>query len=90
MAKVTLPAGCYGVEAADGTKYTANPGGQIDVSDRHAAAIKTSQLGQAGLLSASRAYHLGTKQGRRCPRCRFLAQAWSVECPHCGEPTETE
>jgi len=90
MARVELPGGCYGLECADGTKYTADPGGHIDVSDRHAAAIKSSQHGQTGMLSASKAYHLGTKGGRRCPRCRFLAQVWAADCPHCGAATETE
>jgi hypothetical protein len=89
-ARVELPKGCYGLECADGTKYTADPGGHIEVSDRHAAAIKTSQHGQIGMLSASKAYHLGTKRGRRCPRCHFLGQAWSVECPRCGTLTQVD
>ena len=90
MTKVTLPPGCYGVDTADGSRYTAGPGGHIDVSDRHAAAIGKSQLGQAGLLSGSPAYQLGTKGGKRCPRCRFLAQRWADVCPRCGTATEVE
>ena len=88
--RVELPPGCYGIETADGTKYDGKPGGHVDVSDRHAAAIRTSQHGRIGMLSASKAYAIGTKGGRRCPRCRFLAQRWADACPRCSTPTETE
>lgn len=88
--RVQLPDGCYGFDTADGGRYTGKPGGHVEVSDRHAAAIGKSQLGQSGLLSGSPAYALGTKGGRRCPGCRFLGQVWAVECPHCGTLTEVE
>jgi len=88
--RVELPPGCYGLECADGTKYDGKPGGHVDVAARHAAAIRTSQHGRIGMLSASKAYAIGTKGGRRCPRCRFLAQRWADACPRCGTQTETE
>jgi hypothetical protein len=88
--RVQLPPGCYGLDTADGSKYTGRPGGHVEVSDEHAAALSRSQLGQTGLLSAGTAYALATKGGRRCPGCRFLGQVWSITCPHCGTATEIE
>jgi hypothetical protein len=88
--RVQLPAGCYGIQCADGSSYTANPGSHIEVSDRHAAAIRQSQHQAIGMLNGTQGHYLGTKKGRWCQPCRFLAQAWSIECPRCGRATEAE
>lgn len=88
--RVELPPGCYGLQMADGTQYDAKPGGAVTVEDRHASAIKTSTNGKAGVLSATKAYSLGTKTGRRCEPCGFLGQAWSTSCPRCGGATHLE
>lgn len=89
MTKINLPPGCVGFDCKDGTKYTADrPGGAVDVNDRHAAAVKTGQFsGDANLLSSGVALSFGTKKGRRCEPCGRIWNAWSVNCPKCGEPT---
>lgn len=90
MARVQLPPGCMGLEMSDGTRYDAKPGGAVDVDDRHARTINRSSNGQLGLISTSRMYALGTRKGRLCTGCHFLAQAWSETCPRCGAPTTEE
>ena len=90
--RVNLAPGCSGFTMEDGSHYKARrPGGHVDVEDHHAPYI--NQLGgngDAGLLTAKGQHFLGTKKGRWCAPCRFLAQGWSVECPRCGRPTEAE
>ena len=88
--RVQLPAGCYGIEAADGTKYTAKPGGHVEVSDRHAKAIQKSQHQTIGMLNGRQGFYIGTKKGRWCKGCRRLWQAWSIECPRCGGATDAD
>lgn len=89
MARVTLPKNSLGIEMADGTKYD-NQGGYTEVADRHAPYIKKSLNGQQGFLSTTQAISIGTKKGRRCPRCHFHAQAWTTTCPRCSTPTIEE
>jgi hypothetical protein len=88
MTRVQLPDGCTGLDMADGRKYTASrPGGSVEVSPADSRYIGTSWYGQAGVMRGSQVIALGTKRGRWCGPCRFLAQAWSRECPRCGGPT---
>lgn len=85
--KVNLPPGCYGFEAKDGTKYTAKPGGTVEVSDRHAKAINRGQFGQADFISAKGAQSFGTRSGQLCESCGRLWNAWNSVCPKCDVPT---
>lgn len=88
MVKVNLPPGCSGFNCKDGTRYKANkPGGTVEVSDRHADAINTGQFGEKGFISAKGALTFGTKKGRWCVACKRVWNAWSHECPRCGEAT---
>jgi len=89
--KVNLQPGCSGFNMQDGTSYTGRPGGHVTVSDEHAKAIRWNVGGDAGLTGhAGFRQFIGTKNGRWCRPCRFLAQAWSRECPRCGGATEAE
>ena len=88
MTKVQLPDGCTGLDMADGRRYTAaKAGGQVEVSGADARYIGTSFYGQSGIMAGSQSLTLGTKKGRWCDPCRFLAQAWSDTCPRCGAET---
>lgn len=89
MAKVNLPPGCTGLDCKDGTRYTADkPGGAVEISDRHATAVKTGQFsGDGHLLGNVGQLSFGTKKSRRCEPCGRIWNAWSTECPKCGEPT---
>lgn len=88
--KVNLPPGCSGMDAKDGTKYTANrPGGSIMVEDRHANAINTGQFGDKGLVSARGAVSFGTKKSQLCSECGRVWNAWNTICPKCGCATDT-
>lgn len=90
--QVRLPAGCEGLNLEDGTRYTARKGGTVTVSDEHAAAVQAYSGGDAAILNGQFRMFGGTKTGRWCPACRFLAQAWSKTCPRCerrGIATET-
>jgi hypothetical protein len=90
LTKINLPPGCYGVEGANGQKYSAKPGGSIDVPQSVADRIKKSHAGVNGVLRGGELLALGTRRGRYCAPCRRWWQAWSTECPRCGEPTEAE
>lgn len=86
--KVQLPPGCSGFDCKDGTKYTANrPGGQVEVSDRHASAINASQYAEQDFISAKGQLSFGTKRGQECVACRRTWNAWNVTCPRCGADT---
>jgi hypothetical protein len=88
MTKVQLPDGCSGLDMANGRKYTAaKAGGTIEVSGADAKFIDTSFYGQTGIMAGAQSLTIGTKAGRWCEPCRFLAQAWSVTCPRCGAET---
>jgi hypothetical protein len=82
--------GCYGLEFGNGEKVTGRPGGSVDVDDRQAAAIRTSQAGKLGVISSSMPTCIGTKGGRRCEPCGRLWNVWSVVCPRCGRDTVAE
>ena len=89
--KVNLPPGCSGLDAKDGTKYTANrPGGTVTVSDRHAKAINGGQFGEKGLVSAKGAQSFGTKVGMKCDQCNRVWNRWNTHCPRCGCETREE
>lgn len=90
--RVNLAPGCSGFQMEDGSHYKAGrPGGHVDVEDHHAPYInRLAGNGDAGLLSAKGRHFLGTKKGRWCATCRFLAQGWSTVCPRCGRPTVPE
>jgi hypothetical protein len=88
---VNLPPGCAGLRMEDGTHYTGREGGHVTVADEHAPHIRREVGGDAGLTGhGSFRSFMGTKDGRWCSRCRFLAQSWSTLCPRCGEPTVPE
>jgi hypothetical protein len=88
--KVQLPPGCRGFDCKDGTKYTAaKAGGSVDVSERHADAIRDSQFaGDAHLIGNIGRNTFGTKRGMKCPKCRRIWNVWTKECRHCGVETE--
>lgn len=90
--KVNLPEGCFGLDMADGSRYTANRDGRVEVSDTHASAIKAGYYGQSGLLVATEPFAMGTKRVRWCTTCQPHRRwnAWNDECPRCGTPTSEE
>lgn len=89
--QVQLPPGCSGFNFTDGTEYKGKPGGHVTVSDEHAPFIRRQTGGDAGLTGhGSFRSFMGTKAGRWCGPCRFLAQSWSLTCPHCGGDTIPE
>jgi len=88
---VTLPPGCAGFTMQDGTQYRGREGGSVTVADSHAPFIQRQVGGDAGLVgSAAFREFAGTRDGRWCQDCRFLAQRWSVVCPRCGRDTIPE
>jgi len=88
---VTLPPGCAGFTMQDGTQYRGREGGSVTVTDEHAPHIQRQVGGDAGLVgSAAFRQFAGTRDGRWCEPCRFLAQRWSVVCPRCGRDTIPE
>jgi hypothetical protein len=87
--RVQLPPGCAGFRCADGSVYSAKPGSSLVLEDRHADALKKSQHSSIGLVTGE-SHRLGTKNGRWCRACARLWQAWSAECPRCGDLTEPE
>jgi hypothetical protein len=93
MTRVQLPAGCVGLDMANGKKYNAErAGGSVDVSAADAKYINTSWYGpgQAGIMRGAPSFVIGTRNGRWCTPCKRLWQAWSEVCPKCGEATIVE
>jgi hypothetical protein len=88
--RVNLPPGCGGFTSADGSRYDAKPGTSVEVSDKHAARLRTSANASSGLITVDPGTQIGTRRGRWCASCRRLWQAWSALCPRCGAPTEEE
>jgi hypothetical protein len=82
--QISLPDGCRGFNMQDGTAYHDRGSGSVTVSDEHAAAVRRQVGGDAGLTGHGgfRAFS-GTRNGRYCPECRFLANSWSKTCPRC-------
>jgi hypothetical protein len=90
-----MPPGCESLKfrptrSGPGKAYYGKPGGSVDVEPHHADQIANSRNGRLGIISGNPTLALGTRRGRWCVPCRFLAQAWSTECPRCGEPTVEE
>lgn len=82
--RVPLPPGCSGFNFTDGTEYKGRPGSTVTVADEHAPFIRKQVGGDAGLVGhASFRSFMGTRDGRWCPECGFIAQKWSVTCPRC-------
>jgi hypothetical protein len=91
LTRVQLPDGCYGLDMANGKKYTADkPGGQVEVTERDSKYIGTSWYGQTGVMSGSQTLSFGTKRGRWCWTCRRLWNSWTTVCHKCGELTAPE
>lgn len=88
--KVQLPAGCYGLKMPDGTKYDAKPGKTVDVDEGHASQIKRSSNAKLGIISAGITFAIGTRSGKRCDDCGFLAQGWATACPRCAGSVSPE
>lgn len=88
--RVNLPPGCDSLKFSDGKEYYGKRGTSVVVDDRHARQIPKSRNGALDIVSNRQSLSLGTKAGRWCAACRFLAQAWSVECPRCGRETVPE
>ena len=88
MTRVQLPDGCTGLDMANGKKYTAEkPGGTVEVSSKDSRYIGTSYYGQLGIMRGGQAVTIGTKKGRWCGACNRVWQAWSANCPKCGDET---
>ena len=90
--RIPLPPGNAGLRMQDGTHYPADrEGDTVTVSDEHAPHVRREVGGDAGLVGygAFRSF-MGTKAGRWCISCRFLAQNWSLSCPRCGGDTIPE
>lgn len=87
--RVNLPPGCDGLNMEDGTRYTRNRRGTVEVADRHAAAVNKQVGGEGGLIGGAGGFRgfLGTRRGRWCAACRRVWNAWSLSCPRCGEDT---
>jgi hypothetical protein len=78
------------VDGPGGKVYdAARPGGAVSMPDEHAKLMQGSRNGRLGILTVN-GTSIGTKAGRRCGGCGFLAQAWSVLCPRCGGDTAPE
>lgn len=92
MPRVQLPPGCYGLEMQDGTKYNRHRDGSIQVSDRHADAIRRNWAGQTGVVVADEPHTIGTRHGRWCTNCQptRVWNAWNKTCPKCGAATVLE
>lgn len=93
MPRVTLPEGCFGLEMADGKKYNRRRGADtIEVSDRHATAIRRGWAGQTGVVVADEPHTIGTRKGRWCTNCQptRVWNAWNTHCPKCGAETVLE
>jgi ribosomal protein S27AE len=77
----------------DGTRYRSGRDGRVQVRDEHADAIRRGWYGQAGVMVAAEATAMGTKTVRVCPACAPGGRrwnAWSTQCPRCGQPTIIE
>lgn len=89
MTRVRLPDGCTGLDMANGTRYDADAaGGTVDVASSDARYINTSWYGQSGVMRGAASFTFATKGGRYCPPCNRTWNAWSADCPKCGQPTD--
>jgi hypothetical protein len=88
MATVTVPAGCTGLDFADGSKVSpSRQGGSVEVSDEHARAIKRGWYGETGTITTT-GYSFGTKGTRRCTECGRAWNSWTTICHRCNSPTQ--
>jgi hypothetical protein len=88
---VNLPPGCSSLRMQDGTRYSGREGGHVTVADEHAPHVRREIGGDAGLVGhGSMRVFLGTRDGKWCASCRFLAQKWAASCPRCGGPVIPE
>ncbi len=87
-----LPEGCFGLDMADGTRYSGRPGDVVTVADEHASAINKSWYRQAGVMRGEMTYAIGTRRARVCTTCRPTRKwnLWNTTCPRCGQPTDIE
>jgi hypothetical protein len=85
----TLPPGCKGFTTAEGTTLRSNGNGTITLEDHHANRLLHSAHASIGLIS-QQVHSLGTKTGKWCRACRFLAQGWAEVCPKCAGPVVPE
>lgn len=95
MPYVNCPPGLASLRMEDGTRYKATrPGGRVEVSGEHAAAIdRIPGNGTAGLVTAGfRVYGSSPKAGRWCRECSpaRLWNPWNASCPKCGSATVPE
>ena len=82
--RVNLPEGCSSLRMQDGTRYVGREGGHVTVADEHAPHVRREVGGDAGLVGHGTFRTFGgTREGRYCPACAFLANSWSAECPRC-------
>lgn len=84
--RIPMPPGAAGFRMQDGTHYRADrEGGTVTVSDEHAPHVRREVGGDAGLTGhGSFRSFMGTRTGKWCKACRFLAQGWAASCPKCG------
>jgi len=88
MTLVRLPDGCSGLDMANGKRYDASqPGGTVEMTSADARYVNRSWYGQAGVMHGGPQFTVGTRRGRWCRPCRRVWQAWSSQCPRCGEAT---
>jgi hypothetical protein len=85
---IQMPDGCYGLQMPGGKDINSRPGGRVDVPDEYIPFVENSTAAKAGTITTRRGFNLGTRKGRWCAACRFLAQAWSDRCPKCTGPTQ--
>jgi lipopolysaccharide biosynthesis regulator YciM len=91
MPKINLPPGCYGITLPGGANSPrVKPGSSVTVGPEVAKAINGSTNAKLGIISGNQSVTIGTRKGRRCTQCGFLAQAWSRECPRCYAETVPE
>lgn len=93
MPIVNAPPGMRQARMYDGTVYKADRAtGHMNVdNEAHARAInQMSGNGDAGLLNGAFRVFGGSKTGRVCPCSLTIWNAWTTECPKCGEPTQPE
>jgi hypothetical protein len=88
--EIQLPNGCYGLQMPDGKEINSRPGGRVDVPDEYVPLVDGSSAARSGTITTRRGFTLGTREGRWCAPCRFLAQGWSDRCPKCNGPTQAQ
>lgn len=78
-------AGCYGLTMQDGTRYTANTRGVVEVESKaHLRALRAS--GNMDLSTDMPTGFRGVVDdgGKWCEPCKFHGWDWQKRCPRCG------